>query len=359
MDKSSVISFRRVNWTGLMVVVLFAAGCTSKPVQPAVVATTTPEATATATIEPNPTLEPTPTIAPKPDYINDDNSVQTDDGTVFVKDGKYMLYDPKTGEIREIRDISTEVTFNTTSDASRVVLAMHTAEYENQDELYKQLSPNGILSDFTYKMQLDKVTAAGNMDEGSRIGFGAKVAEYVKIKSPIDSIDFPEVVVAMLMQYGNKRPVPYAIGINNQEGGFTSFYNTASLRSASDATPIERIDNVQKMNLNQIRPLIAENIIQVSPLFARNPTNTTVYTEPADQFKPDGISSQVLAERRRLLNFNLTGQARLGYEYLKSGEAANQTGAVYSALEQMSVSEGVEDIFFLGVNSTLFVIRTP
>jgi hypothetical protein len=368
MDKSSsifdfvfrVINFRRAIRTGLMAIVLFIAGCTSKSVQPVVVATTTPEATATATIEPTPTLEPTPTIVPKPDYINDDNSVETDDGTVFVKDGKYMLYDQNTGEIREIKDISTDVTFATTEDASNVVLAMHAAEFANQEQLKKDMSPGALAKDGAWQKQFSNgnLGGSGNIYEGSGVNFHGLVIEFVTVKSPSRSEKYPAVGVAMTAVFGDPRPVPVVLGIFDTQGSFV-FLSDIITTIATDNFPNTRTYDVLgsgSPSWGDLQQMLKGRPISCNPLLTRDRSNQTQYNLPLYGYVPQR-PADVVAEIQAIIQ---SGLPQAGVEYdLVTDETPNPTqiGLRMRELEESMQDRGMENFYFLDTTYNLEVIK--
>jgi hypothetical protein len=325
---ASGISFVRLIHVSLITAPLVLAACSSNPI-PLATATATPEATTiyTATLTPTPTaVEITPTLV--------EGAVVTDKGSVFVENGTYMLIDKK-GIKKEIKDISTEITFNSVKDASNTVFAMHAAEFANQEALHTILS---VPKNSNYLQYINSVVYSGSVDEGTYVSTVGLPAEYIKVKSPLgEAAKFPEVGMAMLEVYGDERPVPMILGIFDTQGNFAPFYDTISENEA-ETYPVTKkeIDAPQLMHWDAFQKLIGDNIVSTSFLYEIMPTTSAKFTEPEGDNNPaNHLSIAAKQERKRLLQLNLK-QGEAGYQYMQGRkDRPKLAGNMYADLESL------------------------
>jgi hypothetical protein len=332
---------------------LLLTGCSSKSIPtPTITITNTPVAIATST------SAPVPTIAPKPDYVTDENSVETDSGIVFVKDGKAMTYDPKTGVIKEIKNMSTEIVFNNTNDASKIVLAIHVAEFADQNKLHEDVTPGNTESDFGYNMAVNQASATDN-GSGSILEIVGIPIELVKVKSPLEPSSLNVIGVAMLKVYGNQRPVPLGVGFFNSSGKFFSIYSEQlqfspdSFKHNATHVPLAGVSWVE------FQQTVISNILVIDPLYAVDPATRADYQEGLGKYDPEGVSPEVVAERQRLIPLQAL-QAEYGYAYLRSDNRENQTGFLYAGYEAAYLADGHSNFILIDTRSRLrIVIVTP
>lgn len=339
------MSFRRVIHVGLMTAIFILAGCSSKPI-PSATATSTRLATATFTA----TLEPTPTIAPKPDYVNEDNSVETDNGTVFVKDGKAMIYDTRTGEVKEIENIFTKVTFNTPEDSSKIVRELHADEYASQTR--EDFLPGRLSEIQAYVKAVDRVSYRGPMDKGTMIPLLGTVDEVVNVKYPLESDKFDSMSLMMVRVLDNSEPIPVVLGVFSNDGSFYSFYEQSSQGSV-DAPRERKYQSLESLPWFTLQGRLKGNIVYLTPFYALTEASSTILDDESGPYVVESISPTVVQERNRLL--------QLVAELAKYGEKVGllhdyklgNVGSAYSEVRQLYQGDGKAPYFFVDGDNLL------
>jgi hypothetical protein len=259
-----------------------------------------------------------------------------------------MLYDPKTGEIREIKDISTEVTFNTIKNASDVVLVAHADEFAKQtkNDFYVDGSPN---KNYLYDMIINSAAFTGN-DQGYIVPVSAIHDVSVKVKNPTRSKNYPELGVFMLRQLDNPNPLPCVAGLIDSQGVFWSLSKQLLPRIPEMYPGVNVNDKVSipdSMAWDGYQQLVGNNLILADPLVAIypsliDPVTGEGYTEVDDWTeKAPPLTSNVQAERNELQKINSKIAALAYQRIMDEKNGPKKTGLVYVTLGEVAKENGL------------------
>ena len=174
--------------------------------------TPTPTFTVTPTVTPTSTMTPVPTATPtEPPPAN---GVKVEEGIVYVKQGKVMLYDSKTGQSQP-KEL-TDITFLDTFDASDIVKQLHPDYFEgDQQNFLDFMLPPKTYKDGYYDYFMTRPAWCMAKPIYALDIFGTAV-DFAIIKAPAG---FPgdKVYQMMLAIYGLDQPLPVMIGMQQNQ----------------------------------------------------------------------------------------------------------------------------------------------
>ena len=208
----------------LIVAAFVLAGCQSQAIPSTVTATSTStEIPATPTLTPTNTPEPTATAT---ELVLPDNAVRiVSGGYVYVENNKVMQV-AKDGVTKEVKDISTDVTFKNMEDAGDIFKVLYAEAISHFDRL--DFFPVGLY-DVIYTQRVDasrwQKLIQSESCKSEAISVVGIPRAFVKVKNPVNYPGYPELGVAFMEVNGYFGLVPVVIGAFDESGSFSNTLN--------------------------------------------------------------------------------------------------------------------------------------
>ncbi len=299
----------------LIVTALVLAGCQSQAIPSTATATSTStEIPATATLIPTNTPEPTATST---ELVVPDNAVEiVGGGYVYVENGKVMQVG-KDGVTKEIKDISSDVTFKNMEDAGDIFKVL----YAEAISKFKRIDffPDGpydsvyaYIIDTCYLIPMDGVGTR----KSESIVVAGKVLFFAQVDNPVKSSDMPRLAVAFMEVNDYPGLVPVVVGAFDKENHFSSIingqrnYRTREFQGLSGGTNMSLPPTFAiHYAWDEIRSLLRDNILVFRTPFSVPPEELDNLVYLRDKNDPITPNMEVLRDELILFQAKHMGAA--------------------------------------------------
>ena len=335
----------------LIAVVLVLAGCQSQAIPSTATATSTStEIPATATLTATNTPEPTATAT---ELVLPDNAVRiVGGGYVYVENDKVMQVG-KDGVTKEIKDISTDVVFQTMEDAGNIFEALNAEAINKFGRL--DFFPNGPYAPL-YAGMVDSSRLKPLDSTGSGLSQILDIVAipryFARINSPVKSSHFQDLTVAFTQVNGYPGLVPVPVGAYDTNGFFVSKIN--GVRNYKPSEYLGEVPGAKRtlpptfaaqFTWLEVQNLLKDNIMVFMTPFSvpsSEAENLKYYSAPDDALDPE----MELFRDALILNQAQTVGA-LGYDFTTTHEILYPNAGVL--LDQV---DGLS-------NDSFYVVSTP